>query len=79
MVLYLGNDRVFVCQETFEGTLISSIEEQAGDGGFGYDPIVFLPEYNKTVAQLSADEKNAISHRGKATRILKNIIEGLNL
>lgn len=78
MVLYLGNDRVFVCQETFEGTLINSIEEQAGDGGFGYDPIVFLPEYNKTVAQLSADEKNAISHRGKATRILKNIIESLN-
>ena len=79
MVLYLGNDRVFVCQETFEGTLIKSIEDQAGDGGFGYDPIVFLPEYNKTVAQLSADEKNAISHRGKATKILKKIIESLNL
>ena len=79
MVLYMGNDRVFVCQETFEGALINSIEEQAGDGGFGYDPIVFLPEYNKTVAQLSADEKNAISHRGKAVRILKNIIESLNL
>ncbi|MBQ7753758.1 MAG: RdgB/HAM1 family non-canonical purine NTP pyrophosphatase [Treponema sp.] len=79
MVLYLGNDRIYVCQETFEGTLINSIEEQAGDGGFGYDPIVFLPEYNKTVAQLSADEKNAISHRGKATKILKKIIESLNL
>ncbi len=79
MVLYLGTDRIFVCQETFEGTLINSIEEQAGDGGFGYDPIVFLPEYNKTVAQLSADEKNAISHRGKAVRIIKKIIESLNL
>ena len=79
MVLYLGNDRIYVCQETFEGTLINSIEEQAGNGGFGYDPIVFLPEYNKTVAQLSADEKNAISHRGKATKILKKIIESLNL
>lgn len=79
MVLYLGNDRIYVCQETFEGTLINSIEEQAGDGGFGYDPIVFLPDYNKTVAQLSADEKNAISHRGKATKILKKIIESLNL
>lgn len=79
MVLYLGTDRIFVCQETFEGTLINSIEEQAGDGGFGYDPIVFLPEYNKTVAQLSAAEKNAISHRGKAVRIIKKIIESLNL
>ncbi len=79
MVLYLGTDRIFVCQETFEGALINSIEEQAGDGGFGYDPIVFLPEYNKTVAQLSADEKNAISHRGKAVRIIKKIIESLNL
>lgn len=79
MVLYLGTDRIFVCQETFEGTLINSIQEQAGDGGFGYDPIVFLPEYNKTVAQLSADEKNAISHRGKAVRIIKKIIESLNL
>ena len=79
MVLYLGNDRLYVFQETFEGTLIDSIEKKAGDGGFGYDPIVFLPEYNKTVAQLSADEKNAISHRGKATMSLKKIIESLKV
>lgn len=75
MVMYLGTDRLFVAQETFEGTLINSIDEQAGTGGFGYDPIVFLPEYNKTVAQISAEEKNAISHRGKAVRSLKKIIE----
>ena len=74
MVMYLGTDRLFVAQETFEGTLIDDIKNQAGDGGFGYDPIVFLPEYNKTVAQISADEKNAISHRGKALRALQKII-----
>ena len=77
MVLYAGPDRLFVAQETFEGTLIDNINNQAGSGGFGYDPIVFLPEYNKTVAQLTADEKNAISHRGKAVRAIQKIIESL--
>jgi len=74
MVMYCGPDRLYVAQETFEGCLIKNINDQAGDGGFGYDPIVFLPEYNKTVAQLSAEEKNKISHRGKAVRALKRII-----
>ena len=37
-----------------------------GEGGFGYDPVFFVPELKKTFAQLAADEKNAISHRGKA-------------
>ena len=37
-----------------------------GEGGFGYDPVFFLPKLKKTFAQLSAEEKNAISHRGKA-------------
>ena len=77
MVLYAGPDRLFVAQETFEGALIDDINNQAGTGGFGYDPIVFLPEYNKTVAQLTADEKNAISHRGKAVRAIQRIIESL--
>ena len=77
MVLYLGPDRLFVAQETFEGTLINRIEDSCGDGGFGYDPIVFLPEYNKTVAQISAEEKNSISHRGKAVRVIQKIIENL--
>ena len=77
MVLYLGPDRLFVAQETFEGKIIDSIEKQAGNGGFGYDPIVFLPQQNKTIAQLTADEKHAISHRGKAVRALQKIIEKL--
>ena len=40
--------------------------EPAGDGGFGYDPIFYLPELNATAAQLSAEVKNRVSHRGRA-------------
>lgn len=39
-----------------------------GDGGFGYDPVFFVPSLRKTFAQLTAEEKNAISHRGSALR-----------
>ena len=46
----------------------------AGENGFGYDPIFFLPEYGKTSAELSADEKNAISHRGKALREMEELL-----
>ena len=77
MVLLLNPDRFFVAQETFEGELVESIEKQAGNGGFGYDPIVFLPKYGKTVAEISAEEKNKISHRGKATRVIAKILESL--
>ena len=41
-----------------------------GAGGFGYDPVFYLPEYGKTSAELTAEEKNAISHRGKAFRAM---------
>ncbi len=75
MVLLLNPDRFFVAQETFEGELIRSIDEQAGTGGFGYDPIVWLPQYKKTVAEISAEEKNAISHRGKAVMAIKRILD----
>jgi XTP/dITP diphosphohydrolase len=75
MVLYLGPSRFYVAQETMEGTLVDTIKEAAGTGGFGYDPLVFLPQYGKTAAQISATEKNAISHRGKAARALQKIIE----
>ncbi len=48
--------------------------EIAGNNGFGYDPIFFLPEYGKTSAELSGDEKNAISHRGKALREMEKLL-----
>lgn len=66
MVLYLGPDHFYSIQEIMEGRLITPDEKERGTGGFGYDPIVFLPELGKTVAELSEDEKNRISHRGKA-------------
>ncbi len=50
--------------------------KEAGENGFGYDPIFFLPEYGCTSAELSPDEKNAISHRGKAVRLMKEKLTG---
>jgi XTP/dITP diphosphohydrolase len=46
----------------------------AGENGFGYDPIFYLPEYGKNSAELSEDEKNAISHRGKALREMAQLL-----
>lgn len=61
-----------------EGKLEGFIaEKEAGENGFGYDPIFFLPHLNKTVAQISREEKNAISHRGNAIRKLKPFLAEL--
>ena len=46
-----------------------------GEGGFGYDPVFFLPELKKTFAQLSPEEKNAVSHRGRALAAFKEKLE----
>ena len=46
-----------------------------GEGGFGYDPVFFLPEKKKTFAQLTAEEKNAISHRGRALETFRTRLE----
>ncbi len=46
-----------------------------GEGGFGYDPVFFLPERKKTFAQLTAEEKNEISHRGKALAVFQEKLE----
>jgi len=66
MVLLFAPDRFFVAQETFEGEIVKSAELARGTGGFGYDPILFIPRLGRTVAELSDEEKNRISHRGKA-------------
>ncbi|PUU94603.1 MULTISPECIES: XTP/dITP diphosphatase [Halanaerobium] len=50
-------------------------EEPAGENGFGYDPIFYLPEYKKTMAQISQEEKNKISHRGRALIKMKRKIK----
>jgi XTP/dITP diphosphohydrolase len=61
-------------QGTLEGLIT---EKEIGENGFGYDPIFFVPHLNKTVAQLSPEEKNAISHRGNAIRKLKPLLNKL--
>ena len=61
-----------------EGTLEGLITvREIGRNGFGYDPIFFVPHLNKTVAQLTCEEKNAISHRGNAIRKLKPLLDEL--
>jgi XTP/dITP diphosphohydrolase len=61
-----------------EGKLEGFIaEKEAGANGFGYDPVFYLPQLNKTVAQLISSEKNAISHRGQAVKKLKPLLEKL--
>ena len=55
--------------DTWKGEIA---EEPKGTNGFGYDPIIYMPEYGKTVAQMTKDEKNAVSHRGKALRKLED-------
>jgi XTP/dITP diphosphohydrolase len=74
MVLLWNEDRFFAVQETLEGELVSSLEAARGGGGFGYDPILFIPELGRTVAELSEDEKNRISHRGKAARAIAGVL-----
>jgi XTP/dITP diphosphohydrolase len=67
MVLVAGRDRFFSAQETLHGVIDG---RRAGDGGFGYDPIVYLPPHGRTVAELDTRLKNKISHRRRAAEKL---------
>ena len=59
------------CQGTIEGQIAYA---PAGENGFGYDPIFYVPEYDCTTAQLAPEQKNEISHRGKALKARKEVI-----
>ncbi|GHV91510.1 non-canonical purine NTP pyrophosphatase [Spirochaetia bacterium] len=74
MVLLFSGDRFFAAQETLEGEIIRHAKDARGSGGFGYDPILWLPEPGCTVAELSGEEKNRRSHRGKAGRQIAKIL-----
>lgn len=51
------------------------IEEERGVDGFGYDPLFYVPKFNKTFAEITSEEKNSISHRGEALRKLKEEVK----
>ena len=59
-------------RETIEGRIAHEI---SGDNGFGYDPIFYVPEYGCTTAEMTPEQKNELSHRGKALRSMKKILE----
>lgn len=63
-------------KEVVRGTMEGRIGyEIAGENGFGYDPIFYLPEYGCTSAQLTPEKKNELSHRGEGLRMMRKIIE----
>lgn len=68
VVLTFPDGRVLSAKGTFSGYIAFS---EKGENGFGYDSIFFVPEKNKTVAEMSESEKNSLSHRGKALRALE--------
>jgi XTP/dITP diphosphohydrolase len=70
VIVYMRNaadPSPIICEGSWEGIIVL---EAKGSGGFGYDPHFYLPDYSCTSAELSADEKNRISHRGQALRLL---------
>ncbi len=64
---------VLTRRETVEGLIAKQISN--GSTGFGYDPIFYIPEYGCTMSDITAEQKNAISHRGKALRAMKEVIK----
>ena len=71
--LYLSPTRIYVIQETSEGSI--ALAPSNGSGGFGYDPVFYNNEAGKIVAELPEGEKDLYSHRGKAARIMKTLLE----
>jgi XTP/dITP diphosphohydrolase len=60
-----------ICQGTWEGTIIDTPQ---GENGFGYDPVFYVPQHQCTAAQLSAEVKNGLSHRGQALQKLLQLL-----
>jgi XTP/dITP diphosphohydrolase len=75
MALMFSMDHFVLAQETLEGEIVASAQAAKGTGGFGYDPILFIPSFGRTVAELTEEEKNAISHRGKAGKVIASMLE----
>ena len=67
--------RVLTVKDTMEGRIADA---PAGKGGFGYDPIFFVPEFHCSTAELTMEQKNEVSHRGKALRAMKEVLKEVN-
>lgn len=72
MCLVMPDGSIHTTRGEVNGTILREIR---GANGFGYDPVFYVKEYDKTFAELSSDEKNAISHRGKALRRMKEVFD----
>jgi XTP/dITP diphosphohydrolase len=74
MVLIVNENQIVKVEGIAEGIITAQFR---GEEGFGYDPLFFVKEYKKTFAQMSSEEKNAISHRGRALDKLRSELEKL--
>ncbi len=75
LMVFIRHDRdptPIICQGTWEGTILHASQ---GDGGFGYDPVFYVPTHHCASAELSADVKNQLSHRGQALRQLAEVLK----
>ena len=71
MAAAFPNGDIETCRGTIEGVIAY---EQKGTNGFGYDPIVYVPEYEMTTGEMAHEKKNSISHRGKALEQMKEVL-----
>lgn len=71
MAAAFPNGDIETCMGTIEGVIAY---EQKGTNGFGYDPIVYVPEYEMTTGEMAPELKNSISHRGKALEQMKEVL-----
>ena len=74
MALCRPDQQPILIEEYFDGEIYDKIE---GENGFGYDPIFYLPEFGCTSAEITPEQKNEVSHRGKALRAMRKELEGL--
>lgn len=75
VIAYVDPDGVeLLADGVSEGEILT---EPAGNGGFGYDPLFFLPKLGKSMAELTLNEKNSISHRGKALKVMRENLAGI--
>jgi XTP/dITP diphosphohydrolase len=75
MVVVFAEDRYAVAQETWHGEIAR--DASSGTGGFGYDPVFIVPELRKSVADIEPVEKNRRSHRGKAARRIRTLLQSM--